>query len=562
MPTRADKILMTGKTYFFSIILLFAGVAGIPRQLTGDPPLEIQYEQLISQALKLQVTADSLLREASRLRRDLPGITDPFKRRSAEEKILELESRGFRIQSDTDEKYKRAREIELKLIASRQKERLLVIPADDCPEVSFMEIADINAACFLPKEEHDKLKQLEKDFKKANRLMGESAELESRLGKNREILEGNPRRRVRRRTERENEELEKRYLSKMEEALLTFEIISFIRYKANNLALEHLRATVTDPAAITRGLALEEKASRQFLQASERRRKSGSLENRAYLEEYILVAHNFEQQAFSYHERAWYAYAVSHESPGTGDQDQQELESGFDILPESPYSIDYPIPFDISLPDGPVYRIQLGIYLAPMGEQLFGGMTPLSGEYLPGRRSYKYYAGLFRSIQEAEIALSKVRSKGFRDAFIVAWHDGSPLPVNRAASLERSMPETARREKEVPVQPQPVKEEEKTEKEYPASHDIVFKVQVGVFSDLLSTESHRTFSRAAGSRDLEYRKNKQGHYVYSIGNFNNFEEALLMQRQLNAQGMTDAFVVAYRGDERISVEKARKEIQQ
>ncbi len=563
MPIQTDKARLAGKKLIFTIIFLFSGLAAVSQQMAGSPvspPLEKQYEQLISEALRLQVTADSLLREASQLRRNLPAMTDPLKRRSAEEKILELESRGFRIQGETDEKYKRAREIELKLISARQKERILVKPEKGCPEISFLFIADINAACFLPEKDIRRLENLEEEFDKANRLLKEAAVIDEKIEKNREILDDNPRRRIRRRTERENEELEERYLSKMEEAMLAFEIISFIRYKAYNFALEYLRSTVSDPYIITRGLALEEKASREFLEASERRQKSGSLKSREYLEEYLVAAHNYEKKAFSFLERACNIYAGNLETVADLDPDETQTEFGFDILPYSPYSVDNPIPFDISLPDGPVYRIQLGIYLAPMGEQLFGGMAPLSGEYIPARNSYKYYAGMFRSIDDAEKALTDIRRKGFRDAFIVAWHDGRTLPVNRAASLERRehVVEVADEVKKTSVE-QP---EDTAEEATNSFNGIVFKVQVGVFSDLLNTETHRLFSKAAGSRNLEYRKNNQGYYVYSIGNFNTFEEALLMQKQLNAQGMTDAFVVAYRGDERISVEDAKKAIQQ
>jgi hypothetical protein len=48
----------------------------------------------------------------------------------------------------------------------------------------------------------------------------------------------------------------------------------------------------------------------------------------------------------------------------------------------------------------------------------------------------KYYAGLFYSLNTVMIALEAVRSKGYPDAFIVAFLDGKPITTEKAREVE------------------------------------------------------------------------------------------------------------------------------
>jgi len=108
----------------------------------------------------------------------------------------------------------------------------------------------------------------------------------------------------------------------------------------------------------------------------------------------------------------------------------------FDILGQSPYSATNPIPIDVVLPGGIFYRIQLGAFSTAVEPEAFQGISPVTGERLADRGLIKYYAGKFSRYQNASEALTRVRSNGYEDAFVVAWYNGTPITTQRAKQLE------------------------------------------------------------------------------------------------------------------------------
>ena len=112
-------------------------------------------------------------------------------------------------------------------------------------------------------------------------------------------------------------------------------------------------------------------------------------------------------------------------------------ETEFAILAKSPYSVANPVPVDNPLPDGVVYKIQLGAFSKPVPATAFKGLTPLSGEKLPNGVT-KYYVGLFRQFADADDALRKVHEYGYKDAYIVAFYNHKTINPERAKQLETS----------------------------------------------------------------------------------------------------------------------------
>lgn len=108
----------------------------------------------------------------------------------------------------------------------------------------------------------------------------------------------------------------------------------------------------------------------------------------------------------------------------------------FAILEQSPYSETNPIPQSFSVRDGLVYRIQLGVFSKPKPNDAFGGIHPVCYEQNAGNGMLKYYAGQFYSMNSVNAALEKVRSRGFPDAFIVAFMEGKPISTEKAREIE------------------------------------------------------------------------------------------------------------------------------
>ncbi|MEN8157094.1 MAG: hypothetical protein ABFS10_09090 [Bacteroidota bacterium] len=108
----------------------------------------------------------------------------------------------------------------------------------------------------------------------------------------------------------------------------------------------------------------------------------------------------------------------------------------FEILGESPYNRNHPVPVDVAIPDGVFYRIQMGALGDAAAPDAFTGICPITAETIPERGLIKYYAGKFSIYADASDALVRVRSAGFEDAFIVSWYNGNPISTQRAKQLE------------------------------------------------------------------------------------------------------------------------------
>lgn len=90
------------------------------------------------------------------------------------------------------------------------------------------------------------------------------------------------------------------------------------------------------------------------------------------------------------------------------------------------------------LPDGLVYRIQLGYFFKADGKDAFHGLFPISGEDL-GDGKIRYYAGMFTSYLDATRAKNYIREKRIGDAFVVPYLDGKKVNVKRAIEIEKEI---------------------------------------------------------------------------------------------------------------------------
>ncbi len=115
---------------------------------------------------------------------------------------------------------------------------------------------------------------------------------------------------------------------------------------------------------------------------------------------------------------------------------QRRTEQQFQIMHESPYSINTPIPMIEDLPNGLVYRIQLGVFGKELPVDAFGGLAPLSCEILSERKLTKYYVGYFTTSKEVRKALEQVREYGYKDAFIVPYYDNRKVSIEEARERE------------------------------------------------------------------------------------------------------------------------------
>jgi hypothetical protein len=144
-------IVILSRNYFYLVIemkrtiilpaffLLF--IAGTLTEVTSQSAtttgtannLDKQYEEMITGALRLQVRADSLARLANSKRRELAFSNNPAGRSILENQVLRLEHESRRTQHGADSLYFQARAIELRLISKRESSADLNFTASSGP---------------------------------------------------------------------------------------------------------------------------------------------------------------------------------------------------------------------------------------------------------------------------------------------------------------------------------------------------------------------------------------------------------------------------------------------
>ena len=196
-----------------------------------------------------------------------------------------------------------------------------------------------------------------------------------------------------------------------------------------------------------------------------------------------------------------------------------DKEPEFEILDSIYYNENNPIPENLEIPDGVIYMVQLGVYSKPLKYSAFNGMRPITCEILDNKK-YKYYAGKFTLSKTAFDNLKTIKSKGYKQAFIVPFYNGTKTTLNRAKLLEsdNAIPEKN-------------------------SGSPSYKVQVYISDIPLPIEKYEEIKKIIENKTLFKYKNPKGLYIYNVGDFKNKEST---QKYLNLflkMGYTNARIV-------------------
>ncbi len=229
------------------------------------------------------------------------------------------------------------------------------------------------------------------------------------------------------------------------------------------------------------------------------------------------------------------------------------------------YNEDKPIPVDVELPEGVVFKVQVGAFRNPIPSETFRGFAPIVGENT-GTGLTRYTAGLFKSFDNADQAKVAIRDLGYSDAFVVAYRNGERISLAeaRGGSLTTiaqggttvvAAP-TSVSDNPLNVTNQPVQELADGESIDVSSvadrAPLFYTVQIGVYSSEVAPED--LFNISPINSDLT----PSGLIRYSTGVFNTVADASVAKDQIVAIGIADAFVTAYRNGQRVSVGEAQQ----
>lgn len=226
-----------------------------------------------------------------------------------------------------------------------------------------------------------------------------------------------------------------------------------------------------------------------------------------------------------------------------------EVYSVFEVLANPAANPKAKILFDPEVPAGLLYRIQIGVFRNPVLPVFFKGLTPVYAFKVAGTDKIIYYVGMFRRSADATKALAIVKTKGFKDSFIVALSGNKSVSSDRAALLEKEWFNKSL------ISPDRAQQNIQNDTIPPT---LTYRVEVIRTSDPLKEDAVDGIRKMAGSRGMDIQPVEDGKIAYLIGKFITFDTANEYSDLLKRNGYKETKVVAWLGKKEIPVETARQ----
>jgi tetratricopeptide (TPR) repeat protein len=147
--------------------------------------------------------------------------------------------------------------------------------------------------------------------------------------------------------------------------------------------------------------------------------------------------------------------------------------------------------------------------------------------YVDENGTFRYVVGRFLYRQQAESLLSKIREQGYEDAFIV---DINQPYYNKEV---------------LGVGPDNI--------DWHLDGKVDFRVQIGAFRSIVSEAVAEKYLSVEGIRETQ----QNSLTILTVGSFRTYEEAAAYRETLKAEGIVDAFVVAFNRGNKVSVKDAK-----
>ncbi len=256
------------------------------------------------------------------------------------------------------------------------------------------------------------------------------------------------------------------------------------------------------------------------------------------------------------------------------------------ITGAQPHTARNPIKMNPQMPDGLVFKVQIGAFNRPVADNAFGTISPVTGETIAGSNLIRYTAGLFNNFNDAAEARKELNQLNYKDAFVVAYCYGVRISVSEARTLGAAGKDcktntllTPDQKSELAAQfntstssnlnsdlskeslirasqaninpPSQIKIGELLpQQDLETIKGLLYTVQVGVYSKPVKA------GQLYNITPLYFELNQKGQYRYTSGIFNELKEALKAKDVIVQIGVSDAFVSAYVNGKRIPMEEA------
>ncbi|MBK9283279.1 MAG: PD40 domain-containing protein [Sphingobacteriaceae bacterium] len=242
----------------------------------------------------------------------------------------------------------------------------------------------------------------------------------------------------------------------------------------------------------------------------------------------------------------------------TGGNETVKIE-GLAVVKGNAYSDAKPIPIDAKMPDGLMFRVQIGAFKTQLPNNTFKGLNPLNGENAPNGY-IRYTAGNFNKIEIANAVKNDLQKLGYSDAFVVVYYNGKRISLtealaimsNEGKQIDNNAPTSMGITSNVNIPkvnnpPATLNNETaNVTQELEKINGLLFTVQIGVYSKQASKKQLLNLS------PIYTEKLPTGLFRYTAGVYNNTEKLLSDKAKVVTYGVKDAFVSAYLNGKRIS----------
>ncbi len=188
-----------------------------------------------------------------------------------------------------------------------------------------------------------------------------------------------------------------------------------------------------------------------------------------------------------------------------------------------------------------VYRIQIGAFKEILSKEIFKGVSNVV--FFKGEDNiYRYNSGSFNNYQQAVSYLNEMRNRGFEDAFIAIYNQGKRVGLSNVLSKNKIIKKKAMK-KEISNKENKIS----TKKE-----NTLYSIQIGIFSDNISSEKLETLSQLKSVKTTKISDKLSSYFLDEIVTLDSAKNKL---RSIKDKGFDKAFIIKTKNGKRVPLSK-------
>lgn len=244
----------------------------------------------------------------------------------------------------------------------------------------------------------------------------------------------------------------------------------------------------------------------------------GKLKAKGYTDAYIVTYKNGK--------RAGAAYTGSQNYVGTNNNQGNNNSN----------NIQYVNATNISSTKYLVYVIRLGTFATKKTSADLKNLSKIYYKNLNDGR-IQYFVGPYYSYADATNTLPSIKQKGFNDAFVESYNNGVEMNISSAKELEAKI---------------------KGNQTVEANSDVVFRIQLGAYSDYLSNDEIESKFGNIKSTFGIFTHTSNGLVVYSTGTATSYSDAKQLRQNIASKGYSDCYIISFKNGKKVPLSSVIK----